>query len=240
MKIKKKLRDLTATEYKEYKDKICCNYHSCSDCPLGNVVCDRTDALSWVNYKEIFSDEFLDQEVKIKISDILTKEDKKYLEVVLKPVYESGVAIKFLIKHSSTNKKFEFLECATDDYLCNTLYFKKGTMFKNMELSKTYTPEELGLFQKEVSEKITLTNFWKTKSNVAIHCGTEEKANRLLQAFDKLGKKWSEGKSYLEVNCWSNYKEATCYSNNRGYASIDWYKASGYKVYEFEDIDLDN
>lgn len=240
MKIKKKLRDLTAAEYKEYKDKICCNYRSCSDCPLGNVVCGRTDSLSWVNYKEIFSDEFLDQEVKIKISDILTKEDKKYLEVVLKPVYESDVAIKFLIKHSSTNKKFEFLECATDDCLCNTLYFKKGTMFKNMELSKTYTPEELGLCQKEVSEKITLTNFWKTKSNVAIHCGTEEKANRLLQAFDKLGKKWSDGTSYLDDDYYSKYKQYTCYNNKNKFCTYDFYKERNYIIYEFEDVDLDN
>ena len=31
-------------------------------------------------------------------------------------------------------------------------------------------------------------------------------------------------------------KENTCYSNNNGYCSIDWCKEEDYKVYEFEDV----
>ena len=88
--------------------------------------------------------------------------------------------------------------------------------------------------------KITIREFWKSDKSLAIHCDTKEKANMLLVTFDKLGKTWGADDSYLKCNCWNNYKEETCYSNNRGYASIDWYRASGYKVYEFEDVDLDN
>ena len=92
---------------------------------------------------------------------------------------------------------------------------------------------------KSTKYKITLSEFWNSEKELAIHCNTEEKAKKLLKAFDKLGKTWGTGDSYLEFNCWNDYKEETCYSNNRGYASIDWCRASGYKVYEFEDIDLD-
>lgn len=84
--------------------------------------------------------------------------------------------------------------------------------------------------------KITLKQFWKSKDKLAIHCDTEEKAKQLLKAFDKMGKKWASGQSYLEVNCWNGYEENTCYSNNNGYAFINWYKENNYKIYDFEDV----
>lgn len=89
--------------------------------------------------------------------------------------------------------------------------------------------------------KITLTEFWNSNKLMAIHCDTEEKANKLLEAFDKLGKKWRDEKSYLDLkqNRWSSHNNFTCYSNNCGYASIDFYKEDGYTIYEFEDVDLD-
>lgn len=86
------------------------------------------------------------------------------------------------------------------------------------------------------NNKITIEEFWNSKKKIAIHCDTEEKANKLLKAFDKLGKKWAYGDSYLEKNCWNGYEEYTCYSNNNGYTSINWYKKNDYKIYEFEDV----
>lgn len=86
------------------------------------------------------------------------------------------------------------------------------------------------------NNKITLKEFWNSKEHLAIHCKTEEQANKLLKAFDKLGKKWSSGNSYLEVNCWNGYEENTCYSNNNGYTFINWYKENNYKIYDFEDV----
>lgn len=88
--------------------------------------------------------------------------------------------------------------------------------------------------------KITLREFWNSKKPLAIHCDTEEKANMLLKAFDKLGKKWSVGKSYLEQNLWSIYNRKTCYNNGNQFGPYDFYKAAKYKIYEFEDVDLDN
>lgn len=37
---------------------------------------------------------------------------------------------------------------------------------------------------------MTLEEFFKSKEGLAIHCDTEDKANRLLKAFDRLGEKW--------------------------------------------------
>ncbi len=87
--------------------------------------------------------------------------------------------------------------------------------------------------------KIKLSEFWKSKEKLAIHCNTEEKANKLLTAFDKLGKKWLYGNSYLESNYWEYNKKNTCYNNSNQYADIHWYKHNNYKIYEFEDIDFD-
>lgn len=65
--------------------------------------------------------------------------------------------------------------------------------------------------------KITLKEFFESDEILVIHCDTEENANTLLEAFDKLGEKWFGGKSYLEDNYWRSYKEETCYTNDGVY-----------------------
>ncbi len=90
-------------------------------------------------------------------------------------------------------------------------------------------------------KKITLTQFFDTKKEIlAIHCDTEEKANKLLEAFDKLGKTWCDDTSYLSSNEYYFYKDETCYSNQGGYAERDFYKKNSFKIYEFDEIDLEN
>jgi hypothetical protein len=84
--------------------------------------------------------------------------------------------------------------------------------------------------------KITLEDFWKSKEKLAIHCDTEEKAEKLLKEFDKMGQKWANGDDYTKFNCWKTHEENTCYGDERWYSSIDWYKINGYKVYEFKDV----
>jgi|GEM_PF-2359492 len=84
-------------------------------------------------------------------------------------------------------------------------------------------------------EEITLKEFWESKEKLAIHCKIEEQAIKLCKAFDK---KWCSGSDYTKFNCWKLHEENTCYGNERAYSSIDCYKIKGYKIYEFEDIDL--
>lgn len=147
MIIKKKLRlrDLTVDKYKKCKEQICRNYRSCYGCPFSSINCGTYDSLSWIYNKDLYSDKFLDQEIEFEVSDILTKEEKEYLEVVLKSLYNSGIVIKCLVKCESSIEGFERLNCMNNGYCYNTLTFKKGTMFKNMELDTQYTPEDVDL-----------------------------------------------------------------------------------------------
>lgn len=87
-----------------------------------------------------------------------------------------------------------------------------------------------------MSKKITLKEFFESKEKLAIHCDTEEKANKLLKEFDKLGKKWWAGESYLEFNNFNMHKHKTCYSNDGAYDEIEFYKDENYKIYSLEDI----
>lgn len=72
-------------------------------------------------------------------NEILDEEEKEYLSAVIRP-------FKDRIEFISKSRMF-------DDYICIGLndeaislpYFKKGTMYKGMELYKKYTLKELGL-----------------------------------------------------------------------------------------------
>lgn len=71
--------------------------------------------------------------------EILDEKEKEYLSAVIKPFRDR---VKFIAKR-----------IMFDDYICIGLndeaislpYFKKGTMYKGMELYKKYTLKELGL-----------------------------------------------------------------------------------------------
>lgn len=92
-------------------------------------------------------------------------------------------------------------------------------------------------------EKITLKEFWDMADKgvkAAIHCDTEEKANKLCAEFDKLGKRWSTDRSYKVDNNWEFYKDKTCYRNDCTFSLKSFYISSGLKVYEFEDIIFDS
>lgn len=64
---KKKLRDLTAEEYKKWFNKNCCACgDSCCSCPFNSTSC-LCGKYCWVNHKELYSDKFLDQEVEVEV-----------------------------------------------------------------------------------------------------------------------------------------------------------------------------
>lgn len=231
MIIKKKLKDVTENEFEQWVIKNCPN-RTCEECMFKNVTCSASTC--WVHSKETFSDKFLNQEIEVETPDVLNEKEKEYLSAVIKPFKDREIKI---CKYESVNKSFEYIVIIFNNsegfWLPN---FKKNTMYKGMELEKKYTLEELGLFQKNT--KITLSEFWNSKEKLAIHCNTEEKANKLLKAFDKLGKRWGVKDSYLERNFWEYFREDTCYDNTNKYSFIKFYKKDSYKVYEFEDIDL--
>lgn len=157
MIIKKKLRDLTFEEYKDWKFKNCTPIKTCTKCEFGCVTCSwfPNEKTCWVYNKDSYSDKFLNQETEIEI-DILDKAEKEYLRNVIKPFKNN---IQYIIKqtgpdYSDTEYITTFINSITNtDWLDQEYivvpFFKKGTMYKNMEIGKKYTLEELGLFLEE-------------------------------------------------------------------------------------------
>lgn len=58
---KVKLRDLTKEQYVKWRENNCCVNICCYSCPFKSINCD----IGWHNYKEMYSDKFLDQEIEI-------------------------------------------------------------------------------------------------------------------------------------------------------------------------------
>ncbi len=82
--------------------------------------------------------------------------------------------------------------------------------------------------------KITVDEFWASKDILVIHTPTPEQAETLCKVFDKMGKKWYGGNSYLDENYWYRYDNRTCYGNKGFYGNYTEYA----KVYEFDEVDL--
>lgn len=81
------------------------------------------------------------------IEPILDEAEKKYLSGVIKPFRDD---VKGIIKIESIYRLpddgAEYIKiCMRSDEEINLPYFRKGTMYKGMELGRKYTLEELGL-----------------------------------------------------------------------------------------------
>ena len=197
---------------------------------------DKTLLLSFSQFNNLI--------VELNRKPILDEVEKKYLWNIVKPFKNRVVDI---YKSTSYMDEYAFIvicvKSINETRLSNEALllpmFKRDDMYKNMKGNKKYTLEELGLIE---PKKITLTKFWnnKEKKRMAIHCDTKEKAKTLLNAFDKLGKRWYCGYSYLNIDYYSVYHQDTCYSNNNQYGSYDFYRGSNYKIYEFDEVDLEN
>lgn len=87
-----------------------------------------------------------------------------------------------------------------------------------------------------MGKKITLKEFWNSKEKLAIRCNTLEKAKKLLETFNKMGKKWQSGDSYLGTTYWGVHKEKTCYCNSHRWGDVNTYRKLKYKIFKFEDV----
>lgn len=90
-----------------------------------------------------------------------------------------------------------------------------------------------------MTKRLNIKQFFEIRANFAIHCDTEEKAKKLLKAFDKTGRRWPSGQRYTNCTAWGNHKEETCYGNTGGCDSVEFCREYGYIVFEFEEIELD-
>ena len=155
MKKKIKLRDMTEEQFvswchdncpndKNLNTRIDCNE---AKCPFAHVICNEKDTANcWLYNKEDFSDKFLDQEVEVEVPDILTEEEKEYLEAVINPFKERIVGIGKALLCGNTEFIYFVTREIADEIICSELPpFDAGTAYKGMEAGKKYTLEELGL-----------------------------------------------------------------------------------------------
>ena len=73
--------------------------------------------------------------------EILEEEEKEYLSNVIKPFRDK---VEYIVKETSSYNEYIKITIKKDDCL-SFPYFKRGTMYKGMEIEKKYTLEELGL-----------------------------------------------------------------------------------------------
>lgn len=142
--MKIKLRDMTKEQYKTWLAKNC-DYGKCVNCPFRKVRCDFLSKNNWINNKDLYRDKFLNQEVEIDI-ELLTKEEKEYLEGVIKPFKD---IVEYIAKSDMDNNLEYLCISIKDDYHLCFPNFLKNKYYKGLEIEKKYTIEDLGLFNLE-------------------------------------------------------------------------------------------
>lgn len=94
-----------------------------------------------VNYLKEQLKQLKEESKKEKNKPILNEEEKEYLSVVIRPFKDK---VKYIAKYGDSRLEFISIKLVGDSAMLFP-YFKKGTMYKGMELEKQYTLKELGL-----------------------------------------------------------------------------------------------
>ena len=144
--IKKKLKDLTLEELNGWRGRNC--YKTlCGKCLFYNVQCNIHDVECWAKHKELYSDKFLDQEVEVEgKANYLNGKERDYLNSIIALFKEDVLTItKRNLIHNRKYIEIVISLGAGYKYTMDLCPFEKDTMYKNMELDKEYTPEDLGL-----------------------------------------------------------------------------------------------
>lgn len=149
MKIKKKLRDVTTSEFEDWAKKRCgANSSFCANCYFKFVHCLANSVTVWTKHKNLYSDNFLDQEIEIEAKDVLDEVEKKYLESIIRPFKDR---VEYIEKKSIGTLYFIAIAIKSIAIDCSieTIYlpyFKpESKIYNGMELNKEYTLKELGL-----------------------------------------------------------------------------------------------
>ena len=145
MKKKIKLRDMTEEQFFAFRNSDSCIKKSCDDCPFQYALCSIMERC-WAKHKDLYSDKFLDQEVKIEVPDILTKEERDYLKAVIAPFKP---CILFVSKNESgTSEEYIGMfgeKSGYEKFLLSCFPTSPSMRFDGLENDKHYTLEDLGL-----------------------------------------------------------------------------------------------
>lgn len=149
----KKLRNVTTEEFAEWKFKNCINNRNadCNKCVFKGYNCERFSEGVWVKNKDLCSKKFLNQE--IEVGGILTKNEKECLKSVIKPFRDRILSIRKEETESANGGMNEYIEIYVEPIFETGIrvesfclpHFVANTLFKEMKLSRKYSPKELGL-----------------------------------------------------------------------------------------------
>lgn len=140
--MKIKLKDMTIEDMRVFDEKVCGELN-CSECPFNRVSCNNDNC--WVRHKELYSDDFLNQEIDLPLYSLLTEKDKTFL---LDKIRELDYDIIGVIK-----TRFDMIEIHIKYGTCNQTFriqyppFKNNYMFRNLEKGKLYSLKELGIYE---------------------------------------------------------------------------------------------
>ena len=136
MKKKIKLRDMT----RKQRDELCTKFSVCSSCPFDGDKHGFRGCISRA-VNEVLPDKFLNQEIEIEAPDILTPEEKEYLEAVIKP-FRSWVKSIGKIHCELDDER---LVIAINHYPAITIPTTNYLRFEGITQDDSFTLEELGL-----------------------------------------------------------------------------------------------
>lgn len=73
-----------------------------------------------------------------------------------------------------------------------------------------------------------------------MHCKTKTQAEYFTSFLDSLGKRWSDGTSYLTLTYYEDYGKEICYHFTGGYVgNKEYFSDNGYIILEFDEFDWD-
>ena len=142
MLVEKKLRDVTKDEFKKWVGDHC-GKMECNDCPFSCVNCDAYATRNWIDYKNIFNDDFLNQKITVKVPDILDAVERKYLANIIRPFRSAVISIAKITAGYYMTKSCIQINTKTGNIILP--YFTGNLMYKGMENDRRYTIKELGL-----------------------------------------------------------------------------------------------
>ena len=144
-----KLKDLTSEQWDKHRNALCNidKRESCDGCIFQGVNC--SDSLfrnSWINNKEKYNDNFLNQEVELH--SILEEKEKEYLRAIITPFREH---VRFFTKQKYNPDihciaiMIELTDHIPDIIIPVFENENSEYAFAGMEWAKAYLPTELGL-----------------------------------------------------------------------------------------------
>lgn len=144
----KKEKDMKETNLQHYKEELKKIYNEDYEYP--SIIHDKIrmkidESVESNNYTKSLTDDILDWMAKPFKGPILNDTEREYLAAVIRPFKENACTVCKKYIQSCSGLSYEYIVVKLNTERWGFPKFVEGTMYKNMELDKEYSLEELGL-----------------------------------------------------------------------------------------------